>query len=98
MVGSVRPLWECVAFRVSDLLLDKRVLQRLVDADAFGRVQHQCAIQQVLQLHYLLPLVLRQSLASYHVRQQVFGGVDGAHDSHLLLMWHNRKNEKGLKK
>lgn len=31
--------------RVSDLLLDKGVLQCLVDADAFGRVQHQGAVQ-----------------------------------------------------
>lgn len=75
-----------MAFRGSDLLLDKGVLQSLVDADAFGWVQHQSTIQQVLQLHHLLPLVLRQSLASNHVCQQVFGGVDGAHHRHLLLI------------
>lgn len=88
VVGSVSALGSvCVAFRLfSDLLLDKGVLQSLVDADAFGWVQHQGAIQQVLQLHHLLPLVLRQSLASDHVCQQVFGGVDGAHHRHLLLM------------
>lgn len=51
----------------SDLLLDEGMLQSLVDADAFGWVQHQGAIQQVLELHYLLPLVLWQSLATYHV-------------------------------
>lgn len=61
------------------------MLQGLVDADAFGRVQHQGAVQQVLELHHLLPLVLRQPLASDHVRQEVFGWVDGAHHRHLLL-------------
>lgn len=75
-----------MAFRVSDFLLDKRVLQSLVDGDAFGWVQHQGAIDQVLQRHHLLPLVLGQALASDHVRQQVFGGVDGAHHRHFLLM------------
>lgn len=85
----------CVEFRVLDLLLDERVLQSLVDADALGRVQHQGAIQQVLQLHHLLPLVLGQSLASDHVRQQVFGGVDGAHHRHLLLMARTSKRNGG---
>lgn len=75
-----------MALMGSDLLLDEGMLQSLVDADAFGWVQHQGAIQQVLELHHLLPLVLRQSLATYHVCQQVFGGVDGAHHRHLLLM------------
>lgn len=70
---------------LSDLLLDEGVLQGLVDADALGRVQHQGAVQQVLQLHHLLPLVLRQPLATDHVHQEVFGGVDGAHHRHLLL-------------
>lgn len=73
------------AFGDSDLLLDERVLQSLVDADALGRVQHQGAVQQVLQLHHLLPLVLRQPLAPDHVGQQVFGGVHGAHHRHLFL-------------
>lgn len=61
------------------------MLQSLVDADAFGRVQHQGAVQQVLQLHHLLPLVLGQALAPDHVGQQIFGGVDGAHNRHLFL-------------
>lgn len=61
------------------------MLQRLVDADAFGRVQHQGTVQQVLELHHLLPLVLGQPLAADHVRQEVFGWVDGAHHRHLLL-------------
>lgn len=65
VVGSVPLLWERVVCSVSDLLLDEGVLQSLVYADAFSWVQHQCALQQVLQLHYLLPLVLRQTLASY---------------------------------
>lgn len=83
---------------MSDLLLDKGMLQSLVDADAFGWVQHQSTIQQVLQLHHLLPLVLGQSLASYHVCQQVFGGVDGAHHRHLLLMVQRKvKNEGDVK-
>lgn len=73
------------AFGVSDLLLDEGVLQGLVDGDALGRVQHQGAVQHVLQQHHFLPLVLGQPLASYHVHQQVFGGVDGAHHGHLLL-------------
>lgn len=90
-------LWECVVFSVSDLLLDKGVLQSLVDTDALGWVQHHRSIQQVLQLHYLLPLVLRQPLASYHVCQQVFGGVDGAHHCHLLLKALSNKNIKLLK-
>lgn len=90
-------LWECVVFSVSDLLLDKGVLQSLVDTDALGWVQHQRSIQQVLQLHYLLPLILRQPLASYHVCQQVFGGVDGAHHCHLLLKALSNKNIKLLK-
>lgn len=75
-----------MTFTGSDLLLDEGMLQSLVDADAFGWVQHQGAIQQVLELHHLLPLVLRQPLATDHVCQQVFGGVDGAHHRHLLLM------------
>lgn len=92
MVGSPSALGVCgVRSGVLNLLLDKGVLQSLVDADAFGWVQHQGAIQQVLQLHYLLPLVLGQSLASYHVGQQVFGGVDGAHHRHLLLMVQRNK-------
>lgn len=36
VIGSL--LCECVALRVSDLFLDKGVLQSLVDADAFGWV------------------------------------------------------------
>lgn len=96
MVGSL--LWECVALNGSDLLLDKGVLQSLVDADALGWVQHQGAIQQVFQLHHFLPLVLWQSLASYHVCQQVFGGVDGAHHRHLFLLRHVRRYKWGLLK
>lgn len=77
----------------SDLLLDEGVLQGLVDADALGRVQHQGAVQQVLELHHLLPLVLWQPLAADHVHQEVFGGVDGAHHRHLLLNSGMEKSE-----
>lgn len=86
-----------MVFSISDLLLDKGVLQSLVDTDALGWVQHQRSIQQVLQLHYLLPLVLRQPLASYHVCQQVFGGVDGAHHCHLLLKGVEQQKYKTFK-
>lgn len=79
------PGFQVLDSELSDLLLDERMLQGLVDADTFGWVQHEGAVQQVLELHHLLPLVLRQPLAANHVRQEVFGWVDGAHHRYLLL-------------
>lgn len=52
---------------LSDLLLDERVLQGLVDADPLGRVQHHYLVQQVSELNHLLALVLWKSLAANHI-------------------------------
>lgn len=61
------------------------MLQRLVDGDPLGRVQHEDLVQHVLQLQDLLALVLRETLLPDHVRQQVLLRVNGADDGDFLL-------------
>ena len=69
----------------SRLILNEGVSERLVDGEPFARVDDEDLLKEVTQLGDLLQLVVRQTLVTNHLGQQVLTRRDRTHHGHLLL-------------
>lgn len=69
----------------SNLVLDERVGQRVVQADPFRRIDGQRFLQQVLELRDLFELVRRQGLAGHQLQLEIPGYFYYCHYYDLFL-------------